>query len=531
MCLHAGGFTTAKGQGRCFSSSSEEGGEDATGAGAVSAESRDEGKLEEGGEDAAPELEVAAEEDPSPETESAYDDGEDHDDAEEDIESDIEEDDVMELAALKPKEIVAQLDKYIVGQQSAKKAVALALRNRWRRKQLSADLIDEVIPKNMLMIGPTGCGKTEVARRLAKLAYAPFIKVEATKYTEIGFHGRDVDSIIRDLMEASMLLMRQRKKAKLKKTIDRNVENRILAALIGKGGNKRSKKEFREYYRKGELDDQVVKIEVPIKEPDIGNLAGNHNPVNSTIMINLNKAMLGQNRKSEKRKMLIKDCRPIIEEMEEELLVNTDDVTKDALEAVQQDGIVFLDEIDKICSTNDRHSADASAEGVQRDLLPLIEGSTVNTKHGNVETDHILFICSGAFHSCKPSDLLAELQGRLPIRVELKGLTEEDFYRILTEPVTNLIRQQVELMETENIKLSFTECAIKEIAKVAAEVNTSVENIGARRLHTIVEKVMEDVSYDAPEMEADTAVNVDKEFVRAKVGELLKITDLQKFIL
>merc|ERR1712150_68275 len=300
------------------------------------------------------------------------------------------------------------------------------------------DMRDEVMPKNILMIGPTGVGKTEIARRLAKLVSAPFIKVEATKYTEIGFHGRDVDSIIRDLVEHAVTMVKSQRRKKLKKKIERSVERRILDALVGPR-DKRSRRDFRAHLRSGALDDQIITIEVLLKEADMGAVGSIH-PQAANVLINFNKQLLGK--KPEKKKMKISECRPIIQEMETDRLLSSEDVTKEALHAVQQDGIVFLDEIDKICSQGDRHSADASAEGVQRDLLPLIEGSTISTKHGNVETDHILFVASGAFHSCKPSDLLAELQGRLPIRVNLKALSENDLYRVLTEPETNLIKQQ-----------------------------------------------------------------------------------------
>jgi ATP-dependent HslUV protease ATP-binding subunit HslU len=385
---------------------------------------------------------------------------------------------------------------------------------------------DEVMPKNILMIGPTGVGKTEIARRLAKLVNAPFIKVEATKYTETGFHGKDVDSIIQDLVEQALTLIRSRKRLQLKKQIERNVEKRILEALIGKTTDKRRRATFREHYRMGALDEQLVYMEVPVKEPEMTNTSP------SGITINLSQMMLqrkGQNA-TEKRKMKVSECRSLVEEMETEKLVNTDDVVKEALEAVQQDGIVFLDEIDKICSSGDRYSADASAEGVQRDLLPLIEGSTISTKHGNVETDHILFIASGAFHSVKPSDLLAELQGRLPIRVHLTALTQGDFYRILTEPENNLIKQQQLLMATEGVTVQFKDEAVKELAKVAFDVNSTVENIGARRLHTVIERVMEEVSFDAT-TKSGTTFEVNEQYVRDRVSEMLKAKDLKRFLL
>lgn len=443
-------------------------------------------------------------------------------------ETDFDEDLLEEegAAQMNPKEIVGELDRFIVGQEDAKKAIALALRNRWRRKKLPEDIKDEIMPKNILMIGPTGVGKTEIARRLAKLAHAPFIKVEATKFTEVGFHGKDVDSIIKDLTEISLNMTKVKKRQRLKKLIDRNVEKRILDELCGKSQDKRMFRNFREHYRNGTLDDQTITIDVPVRDAEVRKMY----PKDTASAIILNKE-LGLHKSAEKRRLKISDCRPLLEDIETEKLVNTDDVTKEAVEAVQQDGIVFLDEIDKICSNSDRiHSADASSEGVQRDLLPLIEGSTINTKYGNVDTDYILFVASGAFHSCKPSDLLAELQGRLPIRVQLQALTEDDLYKILTEPETNLIKQQIALMSTEDVDLVYDDTAIREIAKVAHEVNTSVENIGARRLHTVIEKIMEEVSFESAENKGKT-ITIDDEYVRSKVSVLLKKHDLQRYVL
>lgn len=447
-------------------------------------------------------------------------------DGQEPEESDVEEEDSkVEEPNMSPPEIVAQLDRFIIGQTDAKKAVALALRNRWRRKKLDPKMRDEVMPKNILMIGPTGVGKTEIARRLAKLANAPFIKVEATKYTETGFHGKDVDTIIQDLVEQALTLTRSRRRQQRKKQIERAVENRILEALIGKTADKRRIATFREHYRMGALDEQYVYLDVQVKEPD-------HPPGPAGITINFSQMMLQRKGQSarEKRRMKVSDGRTAIEEEETEKLVNTEDVVKEAIEAVEQDGIVFLDEVDKICSSGDRFSADASAEGVQRDLLPLIEGSTVSTKHGNVETDHILFIASGAFHSVKPSDLLAELQGRLPIRVHLQGLTQGDFYRILTEPENNLLKQQQLLMATEGVTVQFKDEAVKELAKIAFDVNSTVENIGARRLHTVIERVMEEVSY-AANSKSGTTFEVDEQYVKDRVAEMLKTKDLKKFLL
>jgi len=426
-----------------------------------------------------------------------------------------------------PREVVGQLDRFIVGQADAKRAVAIALRNRWRRHRLPEDLRSEVVPKNILMIGPTGCGKTEIARRLAKLTEAPFLKVEATKFTEVGFHGRDVDQIIRDLVEVSINETRARLRKQMQVEVQKRVEDKILDILTGEGSSPSTRESFRSLLQQGMLDERSVELEVPDRRPG-GLEPGNQQGVNE-VVIKLDKMIGGQ--RLQKRRMTIAQCRPIIEEQEVEKLISPEAVVREAISAVEQDGIVFLDEIDKICShSENRHGADASAEGVQRDLLPLIEGSTISTKHGNVNTDFILFVASGAFHSVKPSDLLAELQGRLPIRVNLKGLTKDDMYSILTEPETNLIRQQQALMETEKVDLQFTDEAIHEIASIAAEVNRTVENIGARRLHTIIEKIVEEVSFDAAE-KAGTSVVITPEEVQRNVGELMKRADLSMYVL
>jgi len=381
------------------------------------------------------------------------------------------------------------------------------------------------------MIGPTGVGKTEIARRLATLAQAPFLKVEATKFTEVGFHGRDVDTIIRDLMDVSINLTRKLVRQKIKKELQTAVENRILDALCGPSGDPSvSREPFRTLLQEGQMEDRMIEVELPNTKGQnpMDNIAGQLGLNEFVIKFDPRNAM---KKGSEKRKMKVSECRALIEEAESERLIPPELVQKDALTAVEQNGIVFIDEIDKICQSSSAvHHADASSEGVQRDLLPLIEGSTISTKYGNVNTDHILFVCSGAFHHCKPSDLLPELQGRLPIRVELKGLTEGDMHRILTEPEFNLIRQQISLMDTENVKLTFTDDAIQEVARVSAEVNATVENIGARRLHTVVERLVEELSFDAPD-KAGTEVFIDKSDVVSKVSDLLKKADLSKFVL
>lgn len=441
---------------------------------------------------------------------------------------------------LTPREVVERLDKYIVGQPEAKRAVANALRNRWRRHKIKSPMKEEIVPKNILMIGPTGCGKTEIARRLAKLADAPFVKVEATKFTEVGFHGRDVDQIIRDLVDNSLLLTKQKLQKKLKEQIDDLVENKILEALCGSEITEVVKSSFRGLLRDGQLEDREATFELPASVQKMQPFDGMGGIAVHELISGVNKAISGGRTKTEKRKMKVSEARPLLEEGESERLINQDTVQKEAVQAVEQDGMVFIDEIDKIVVNHDSRygGADASSEGVQRDLLPIIEGSVVSTKYGNVNTDHILFICSGAFHSCKPSDMLAELQGRLPIRVELKGLTAHDFYRILTEPENNMLKQQQALMETEGIQMEFTDAAIREISRVAEEVNTSVDNIGARRLHTVLERIVEDISFDAPEKAKESRQSgqrfryvVDKKDVKERVTELLKIQDLSKYVL
>lgn len=461
------------------------------------------------------------------------DDSHDETDAGRSGPSAIEADDILG-SALKPGEVVDRLDSYIVGQSDAKRAVAIALRNRWRRQRLPDDLKAEVNPKNILMIGPTGCGKTEIARRIATLSQAPFLKVEATKFTEVGFHGRDVDQIIRDLLDVSINLTKKIRVEKMKEEVQQLVEDRILDTLVGEHSREDSRQSFRTLLRAGNLDEREIEVEVPAERGMGQGGAIAFDPSSGPMAVNDLIGKLGRmvgGKKAEKRKMPISEAKPLIEEIEMDKLLDMTDVTREAIQAVEDNGIVFIDEIDKIVNTSEYRGADASAEGVQRDLLPLIEGSTINTKHGNVNTDHILFIASGAFHAAKPSDLLAELQGRLPIRVELKGLSEDDLYRILTEPVTNLIRQQVALMETEGVELDFSDEAIREIARVAADVNKTVENIGARRLHTVLERIVEDISYEAAEMQTGSKVTVSADIVKERVSDMLLQSDLSKYIL
>jgi len=436
------------------------------------------------------------------------------------------------MTSLTPREITSELDRFIVGQDDAKRAVAIALRNRWRRQQLPKELKEEVLPKNILMMGPTGVGKTEIARRLARLAQAPFIKVEATKFTEIGYVGRDVEQIIRDLIEIAIQMTRDRLREEVKEKAEAHAEERVLDALVGVSATPETRQKFRHLLQDGELADKEI-------EQKVNDNSGMNMPIFDVPgmpgaqmgMMNLGdvfgKAFAPR---TKMRKMSVAEAYTILIQEESDKLLDGDKVTREAIEMVEQNGIVFIDEIDKICARSDHHGADVSREGVQRDLLPLIEGTSVSTKHGTIKTDHILFITSGAFHLAKPSDLLPELQGRLPIRVELKALSKDDFVRILTEPEANLIRQSKAMLETESVTLNFTEDAIQEIATLAAEVNQSVENIGARRLHTIIEKLMEDISFKAPEIAGQT-LSITKNEVQEKVSELAHNTDLSKFIL
>ena len=435
------------------------------------------------------------------------------------------------MTSFSPREIVSELDRYIVGQRDAKRAVAIALRNRWRRQQLPDNLRDEVLPKNILMIGPTGVGKTEISRRLARLAEAPFLKVEATKFTEVGYVGRDVEQIIRDLVEISISLNREKRRKDVRAKAHLAAENRVLEALVGANASEATKESFRKKLRTGELDDKEIEIEVADNGSGMPTLDIPGMPGSQVGMINLGdimgKAFGGR---TKPRRMAVKDSYEVLIAEESDKLLDQEQVTQDAIRSVEQNGIVFLDEIDKICARSERQGGDVSREGVQRDLLPLIEGTTVATKHGAVKTDHILFIASGAFHIAKPSDLLPELQGRLPIRVELSALSKEDVRRILTEPEASLIKQYVALLATEGVTLEFTDDGIDAIADTATSVNATVENIGARRLHTVMERVLDEISFSAADRSGET-VTIDAAYVNERLGDLTKNIDLSKFIL
>ena len=426
-----------------------------------------------------------------------------------------------------PREIVSELDRHIVGQKDAKRAVAIALRNRWRRLQLDPSLREEVLPKNILMIGPTGVGKTEISRRLARLANAPFVKVEATKFTEIGYVGRDVEQIVRDLLEVGISLVRAQRRKDVEAKAHLAAEERVLDALVGTSASPSTRDAFRKKLRSGELDDKEIEVELTAT----GNPGGMEIPgMPGGQVINLSEMMqkmMGGVKKT--RRVSVKDSHDLLTAEEADKLIDQDKIVAEAIEAVENNGIVFLDEIDKICAKDGRDGS-VSREGVQRDLLPLIEGTTVSTKHGSVKTDHILFIASGAFHVAKPSDLLPELQGRLPIRVELKPLDKDDFRRILTEPQASLIKQYVALMQTEGVTLSFTDDAIEAIAEIAVHVNATVENIGARRLQTVLERILDDISFSAPDRSGEE-ITVDGAAVRAALGDLAHNTDLSRFIL
>ncbi|MCF6221672.1 MAG: ATP-dependent protease ATPase subunit HslU [Robiginitomaculum sp.] len=434
------------------------------------------------------------------------------------------------MSEFSPREIVSELDKHIVAQSAAKRAVAIALRSRWRRKHVKGDLRDEITPKNILMIGPTGVGKTEISRRLAKLANAPFLKVEATKFTEVGYVGRDVEQIIRDLVEIAITQTRETRRKDVEAAAEKAAENRILDALVGENSGEATREKFRQKLLAGDLDDKDVDLDLADNSSPFQGFEIPGQPGASMGMLELG-SLFGKGGKTKKVKMKVKNAYAPLLADEADKMLDEETLVKTAISLVENDGIVFLDEIDKITVRSDASGGgQVSREGVQRDLLPLIEGTTVTTKHGPVKTDHILFVASGAFHIAKPSDMLPELQGRLPIRVELRALTREDFERILTEPEASLIKQYTALMATENVKLTFTKNGIKEIAKISAEVNASVENIGARRLHTVLERLLDDISFTASDRDGES-INIDKTYVQKHVGELATNTDLSKFIL
>ncbi|MBX6425907.1 MAG: ATP-dependent protease ATPase subunit HslU [Variibacter sp.] len=435
------------------------------------------------------------------------------------------------MTEFSPREIVSELDRYIIGQTDAKRAVAIALRNRWRRLQLDEKMREEVLPKNILMIGPTGVGKTEISRRLAKLAGAPFLKVEATKFTEVGYVGRDVEQIIRDLVDVAVNLTRERKRKDVQARAHLAAEERVLEALVGENASAATKDAFRKKLRAGELDDKEIEIELQTSGPamPLFDIPGMPGAQMGAISIGdlFGKAFGGR---TKRRRVSVRESYDLLINEESDKLLDQDQVVQEAVQAVENNGIVFLDEIDKICTRDGRVGADVSREGVQRDLLPLIEGTTVATRHGPVRTDHILFIASGAFHVSKPSDLLPELQGRLPIRVELKPLTRDDFRRILTETEASLIKQTVALLATEGVTLTFTDDAIDAIADIAVEVNSNVENIGARRLQTVIERVLDEISFSASDRSGES-FTIDGEYVRRHVGDLAKNADLSRYIL
>ncbi len=434
------------------------------------------------------------------------------------------------ISSLSPREIVSELDRFVVGQNKAKRAVAIALRNRWRRQALEGEMKDEVLPKNILMIGPTGVGKTEISRRLSKLAEAPFVKVEATRFTEVGYVGRDVEQIVRDLLEIAIAMEKVKKRKEVSAIAQKNAEEKVLDALVGSKASIATRESFRKRLRNGDLDNNEIEIAVN-ESNSMPSFEIPGMPGANVGMINLGE-MLGKSmgNKPKKKKMTVKESHEILINEESDKLIEQDKIIKAAKNSTENNGIVFLDEIDKISARTDRVGGDVSREGVQRDLLPLIEGTTLSTKYGPIKTDHILFIASGAFQLAKPSDLLPELQGRLPIRVELDALTSEDFKRILKEPDNSLIKQYKALLKTENVELEFTDDGIDTIANLATEVNSTVENIGARRLHTIIERVLDDISFTATDNSGKT-ITINSEYVIKNLGELVKDTDLSKFIL
>ena len=435
------------------------------------------------------------------------------------------------VSALSPREIVSELDRYVIGQNQAKRAVAVALRNRWRRQALNEEMKEEVLPKNILMIGPTGVGKTEISRRLSKLAQAPFIKVEATRFTEVGYVGRDVEQIIRDLIEIAIAMEKEKKRKEVHAKAQQAAEEKVLDALVGKKASLATRESFRKRLRSGDLDKNEIEIEVNETKSGMPSFEIPGMPGANIGMVNLGE-MLGKsvNARGKKKKMNVKESHEILIAQESDKMIEEDKIIKEAKDSTENNGIVFLDEIDKVSARTDRVGGDVSREGVQRDLLPLIEGTTVNTKYGPVKTDHILFIASGAFQLAKPSDLLPELQGRLPIRVELKALTEEDFIRILKEPDNSLIKQYKALLKTEDVDLDFSDDGIDMLAKLSTEINSTVENIGARRLHTIIEKVLDEISFTASD-KAGQKITINKDYVKKNLGDLVKDTDLSKFIL
>ena len=433
------------------------------------------------------------------------------------------------IVSFSPREIVSELDRYVIGQKDAKKAVAIALRNRWRRQELPPELKEEVLPKNILMVGPTGVGKTEISRRLSKLAEAPFIKVEATKFTEVGYVGKDVEQIIRDLIEIAIALIKDKKRKEVEAKSQLASEERVLDALVGNNATPATRESFRKRLRAGDLDNTIIEISVQ-ENPSMPSfeIPGMQGGVG---MISIGDILgKGMGAKKKKKKMTVKESYEYLIQEESDKLIDQDQIIKEAKFSVENNGIVFLDEIDKVSARSERSGTDVSREGVQRDLLPLIEGTTVNTKHGPIKTDHILFIASGAFQLAKPSDLLPELQGRLPIRVELQPLTKEDFIKILKEPDNSLIKQYVGLMKTENVELQFTDDGIETLADISTHINSTIENIGARRLHTIIEKVLEEISFTAPDKSGEKVI-VDKQFVEKNICNIIKDKDLSKFIL